>query len=192
MKKISSIILIAVLLLATITSSNAAGNISAKMFSDDGTVCYQYITNLSTSEVTSLMSSGGALYSNNCKSVALVSAAPNCTVDRVRVRPYDTPTYGGGDLRIDPNYSSNHVGDGERNQSKQVHAVQTLLYILDYPLSASGSMEDCIDGVFGSYTENAIRAFQRQHGLPVDGIVGANTWRGLCSSSTFRYGSTTW
>ncbi|WP_327591752.1 peptidoglycan-binding domain-containing protein [Streptomyces chartreusis] len=36
-----------------------------------------------------------------------------------------------------------------------------------------------IDGVFGSRTENQVRNFQRDRGLAVDGIVGANTWAEL-------------
>ena len=43
-----------------------------------------------------------------------------------------------------------------------------------------GSGMDCgksgADGIFGAGTENAIKAFQRHHGLTVDGIVGRNTW----------------
>ena len=35
------------------------------------------------------------------------------------------------------------------------------------------------DGVFGSRTENAVRSFQQQKGLTVDGVVGANTWAAL-------------
>ncbi len=33
-----------------------------------------------------------------------------------------------------------------------------------------------VDGVFGSRTENSVRAFQRIFGLSVDGIVGPGTW----------------
>ncbi len=36
-----------------------------------------------------------------------------------------------------------------------------------------------IDNIFGSQTENAVRAFQQENGLAVDGIVGPNTWRKL-------------
>jgi murein L,D-transpeptidase YcbB/YkuD len=33
-----------------------------------------------------------------------------------------------------------------------------------------------VDGIFGPLTEAAIKAFQNQHSLPVDGIVGQRTW----------------
>jgi peptidoglycan hydrolase-like protein with peptidoglycan-binding domain len=33
-----------------------------------------------------------------------------------------------------------------------------------------------IDGSFGWRTESAVRAYQRQHDLPADGVVGDQTW----------------
>jgi peptidoglycan hydrolase-like protein with peptidoglycan-binding domain len=36
-----------------------------------------------------------------------------------------------------------------------------------------------VDGEFGSVTEDAVAAYQRQHGLRVDGIVGVKTWIAL-------------
>jgi peptidoglycan hydrolase-like protein with peptidoglycan-binding domain len=39
-----------------------------------------------------------------------------------------------------------------------------------------------IDGDFGWRTEVAVKAFQRQQGLRIDGIVGAKTWAALKST----------
>ena len=35
------------------------------------------------------------------------------------------------------------------------------------------------DGIFGSLTEEAVKAFQKAKGLTVDGVVGAKTWGAL-------------
>ena len=36
-----------------------------------------------------------------------------------------------------------------------------------------------VDGVYGTATANAVRAFQRKYGLTVDGVVGQTTWQKL-------------
>lgn len=36
-----------------------------------------------------------------------------------------------------------------------------------------------VDGIFGPGTQSAVRAFQKRHGLVVDGIVGPKTWTEL-------------
>lgn len=46
-------------------------------------------------------------------------------------------------------------------------------------LNAKGFNCGAIDGIFGSGTENAVKAFQRAMGLTADGIVGVNTWTKL-------------
>jgi len=56
----------------------------------------------------------------------------------------------------------------------QEHPVQTLQYLL----RARGHAV-VVDGVFGAATEAAVRAFQQEKGLAVDGIVGPNTWSAL-------------
>lgn len=46
-------------------------------------------------------------------------------------------------------------------------------------LVANGYYVGEIDGNFGRKTENAVKAYQSEHGLKVDGIVGAKTWVAL-------------
>lgn len=50
--------------------------------------------------------------------------------------------------------------------------LQKLLLSYLYPITN-------LDGIFGPETESAVRQFQSENGLAVDGIVGANTWREL-------------
>lgn len=52
--------------------------------------------------------------------------------------------------------------------------IQRRLLKLGYGLPEYGA-----DGKFGSETKDAVRAFQRDHGLKDDGVVGYNTWRKL-------------
>ena len=59
-------------------------------------------------------------------------------------------------------------------QGDHDHPVKTLQYLLqarNHPVT--------VDGVFGSRTDAAVRAFQQEKGLTVDGIVGPQTWRAL-------------
>lgn len=62
------------------------------------------------------------------------------------------------------------------DRGDEVKDLQTLLnkcgYILD------------VDGAFGSKTEEAVKDFQRQNGLTVDGIVGPKTWEALDSTDS--------
>lgn len=54
--------------------------------------------------------------------------------------------------------------------------LQKLLLSYLYPITD-------LDGIFGPETERAVRAFQTENSLAVDGIVGANTWNALLNSS---------
>lgn len=40
-----------------------------------------------------------------------------------------------------------------------------------------------VDGKFGTKTQNAVKSYQKNNGLSVDGIVGNNTWASLLGSS---------
>jgi len=49
--------------------------------------------------------------------------------------------------------------------------------VLQQALNQLGFACGAIDGIFGAYTERAVREFQRNAGLPFDGIVGPGTAR---------------
>jgi peptidoglycan hydrolase-like protein with peptidoglycan-binding domain len=51
--------------------------------------------------------------------------------------------------------------------------------VLQRQLNEKRSAGLVVDGVFGTTTYSAVRAFQRHAGLPVTGVVDANTWRYL-------------
>ena len=53
----------------------------------------------------------------------------------------------------------------------------SLRQIKDY--AAGGCHSARIDGIFGSITEESVKAFQKRRGLVPDGIVGSYTWLAL-------------
>ena len=46
-------------------------------------------------------------------------------------------------------------------------------------LRRAGVSPGGIDGMFGPLTQGAVKAFQRQARLDVDGVVGPHTWKAL-------------
>ncbi|MGW4160568.1 peptidoglycan-binding protein [Streptomyces sp. NPDC004788] len=62
-----------------------------------------------------------------------------------------------------------------------VATVQDLLAAAGHAVTA--------DGRFGADTAGAVRAFQRAHRLPVDGVVGARTWTALTAGAPLRNGA---
>ena len=67
-------------------------------------------------------------------------------------------------------------------QGDRQHPVKTLQYLL-----RARGRNLTVDGIFGPSTDAAVRAFQQQNALAVDGIVGRNTWSALII--TVRQGS---
>jgi peptidoglycan hydrolase-like protein with peptidoglycan-binding domain len=51
--------------------------------------------------------------------------------------------------------------------------------VLQQALNVLGFAAGATDGIFGAYTERAVREFQRNTGLPPDGIVGQDTSRAI-------------
>lgn len=66
-------------------------------------------------------------------------------------------------------------------RGKAVQDLQQKLTTLGYPLES--------DGMFGPATEQAVRAFQADHGLAVDGIAGPQTARSLDAACAAKIGS---
>jgi peptidoglycan hydrolase-like protein with peptidoglycan-binding domain len=66
---------------------------------------------------------------------------------------------------------------------------------LQVALQETGHSPGAIDGVFGAQTEAAVKAFQQERGIAVDGVVGLITWRNIDEFAEFdepvlRTGST--
>ncbi|MGG1552850.1 spore cortex-lytic enzyme [Paenibacillus ferrarius] len=61
----------------------------------------------------------------------------------------------------------------------QQGAVNGDVWDVQYRLRTLGYYEPSIDGKYGPITAAAVRNFQTNYGLNVDGIVGANTWDAL-------------
>ena len=62
-------------------------------------------------------------------------------------------------------------------------AVSTYVLVLQDALNVLGYTTYTLDGRFGANTEWAVRAFQSNFGLSVDGIVGCNTWKKLTAAA---------
>lgn len=56
------------------------------------------------------------------------------------------------------------------SHGKDVKTLQRILHLYE-------------DGIFGAMTEEAVKEYQRQHGLTADGIVGDKTWAAMLSQS---------
>ena len=57
-----------------------------------------------------------------------------------------------------------------------VRTLQALLVARNFGLGTTGGYRDGIDGEFGPLTESAVKAFQGEQGITVDGVVGPQTW----------------
>ena len=64
------------------------------------------------------------------------------------------------------------------SKGDEVKKLQNALISAGYDVGSSGA-----DGIFGSKTASAVKAYQKDKGLSIDGIVGNQTWGSLNSSS---------
>ena len=67
-----------------------------------------------------------------------------------------------------------HVTIRRGDSGEDVRICQELLMKAGYDVGSYGA-----DGKFGAKTQSAVKAFQRDHGLTADGIVGPKTWEVL-------------
>ena len=63
------------------------------------------------------------------------------------------------------------------DSGKWVTLAQTQLIQQGYDCGSTGA-----DGKFGKNTEAAVKRFQLDHGLTVDGVIGEKTWNALCGA----------
>lgn len=64
-----------------------------------------------------------------------------------------------------------------------VRTLQGLLVARYFHLGTTGQAHDGVDGNLGPITDAAVRTFQGQHHLAIDGIVGPKTWPALAGVS---------
>ena len=64
------------------------------------------------------------------------------------------------------------------SRGEVVKEMQFMLDQLGYDLGPCG-----VDGDFGRMTEKAVKAFQKDHGLKIDGVVGSKTWAALSNQN---------
>ncbi|WP_221568444.1 peptidoglycan-binding protein [Alkalihalobacillus sp. TS-13] len=110
------------------------------------------------------------------------------------VFPYHTSTGYYGDITVEA------VKDFQRKRNLKVdgiagpqtnHAVKVLRYgnigkqviHIQYQLKQTGHYSSNLDGIYGNGTVSAVKSFQKQQGLVVDGIAGPNTRSALDNKS---------
>ncbi len=82
-----------------------------------------------------------------------------------------------------PNYHcmSKTLSHGSRGDC--VRMLQAILNVESY-----GYGDIFVDGIFGTQSTNAVRAFQANRRIGADGIVGPNTWNRLCNGQGLESG----
>ncbi|ENK0557666.1 peptidoglycan-binding protein [Clostridium botulinum] len=91
----------------------------------------------------------------------------------------------GVNTRVDLNNFENGIFIGKATNAVETREmkIQNMLIKIGYPCGPSGA-----DGIIGSGTINAIKCFQRDCNLSVDGIVGSKTWDKLAKEYNKKMG----
>jgi len=93
-----------------------------------------------------------------------------------------------GNLMIKPVAREGMPAAGAVNQSKTPSAIPSsgkvsfeavTVFDIQAALKNGGYDPGALDGKMGPRTKDAVRKFQKAHGLVVDGVVGRNTWEKL-------------
>lgn len=83
--------------------------------------------------------------------------------------------------KLTPSNENFFYGCKEAARDAQISkgASGTLVYIIEFILSAKGYYKGAMDAMFGDGLDAAVRAFQEAKGLTVDGVAGPDTWYAL-------------
>ena len=81
----------------------------------------------------------------------------------------------GANLTITNQNFGNSCKEAAANMSVQLGSEGTLVWVYQILLSAYGYYHSSMDGAFGLNMDDAVRRFQKDFGLEVDGSIGANT-----------------
>lgn len=134
------------------------------------------------------------LYDGEGHYIHCSSTVKKCSVSQYSPTHYAIPKglYTESELAVKPepskptNNTNTNAGSGttlptlrKGNKGSYVTLLQTLLLNKGYKLPKYGA-----DGSFGNETLEAVKQFQRDVGLTVDGVVGKMTWAALESSQT--------
>jgi peptidoglycan hydrolase-like protein with peptidoglycan-binding domain len=88
------------------------------------------------------------------------------------------PSFSPGQIPV-PSPSQGQIPAPSSDVSLTVGSSGEAVVFLQQTLMPLGYYAGALDGYFGSYTEAAVKAFQKANGLYVDGVVGPYTWAAL-------------
>lgn len=108
-------------------------------------------------------------YSNSVKRRTLA-------VNGKYIRGYGLPKYTEANNAVTVSVALPQLSKGSKGN--EVKTLQRLLLAIGYKMTNNGKSYS-VDGSFGQATDNAVRSFQKDKGLEVDGYVGKATWEAL-------------